>query len=308
MPSVSASTQLYFAQSDRCANGLARLVAPLVRIDAEAIERSVEALRRRYPGETERELARRCVRNASWHAGTVSLALALPVHPLAALASAVAEVLILRRIEVATVARIRCLYAPRAFRSDGASAVHDPDLTLDPTHLIAAELWSLTRGKMFGAALEHAVGQSLSRAVRTALKRAGVEACLRRMLGNIVPVAAALGGAIGSARHVTRDAERALARFEGPRHGGRARDARGIKNASARRPAARTTARPRSSAHNLAVEAAMAAIRAGDALAALARRVLARTKPGRIATASRIAWLLPLEPRERTTGPLQSIC
>jgi hypothetical protein len=182
-------------------------------------------------------------------------------------------VIVLRRLELVATARVACLYAPDAFRDGGEMAARLPLLFgRDAAGEVARELWSTAGRQASRAALERATGWNAARALGVALKRAGVEACSRRTLGKLAPVVGAVGGAIAGARDVRRGAERALAHFE---------DGRRLRCAAAAAPrlaivpppaASAERAPPRaSSGRRAALAVAVAAIRAGDALAAAAR-------------------------------------
>jgi hypothetical protein len=119
------------------------------------------------------------------------------------------------------------------------------------------------------------------------LKRAGVGACAHRLLGKMVPVLGAVGGAITSAWDMRRSAERALAQLEAsPRASSPLIAASGVAHHVdvAPAPEHRSPAvRPTSSARRAALVVAVAAIRAGDAMTATARQLRAEATRSRAA-------------------------
>jgi hypothetical protein len=276
VPPLSKSRCVNVKGANPDARGLvARGITPLLRIDLDAVGRGVEAMRQRNPGASESELARRIIRDVTWSAGAVSFALALPSHPALAVAATAAELVILRRLETIVIARLAHLYAPGPLQVAGRpNDVLQSLLDGDPAREVAAELWSSVGRQTCRAALEHAAGKHVSRALAKALKRAGVDACGRRLLGKMVPVVGAIGGAIGGARDVRRSAERALARLEAMQHASSPRDVRAVACLVSPPPAPEDrppVQRPASTARRAALHVAVAAIRAGDALAAAAR-------------------------------------
>jgi hypothetical protein len=277
------------------------MLSSALEVDAVAIQRDIEQMRRRHPLETDERLARRCIRDAALCAGAASLALALPSHPALAIPAAIAEVVLLARLEAVTAARIAAV-----FQADALGERRDRKLV---------PLFGDDEGRDTGRALQLEAGRRAcrsaiaclvldpSRTVGRVLKHAGLGGCERRLVGRAIPVVGAVVGAIASARKVVREGERAVAYFG--RVAGARQDAPAEK---ARPPVLRAVPAvalpdgvgpPRAPSAGLraaAVQAIAAAIRASDALAVAThapRRQVAKVLAEGRARARRLPVLAP---------------
>jgi len=183
-------------------------------LDVPRLSRGLDRMRRRYPGETELELARRCVSNAAWKAGAAGLALGLPDHPLLAIPAAVAEAVVLRRIRLMAVSQIALLLEDRMLE-----AGRDPVALLRPlarrgaADVALGALAASSSTKVKQLAVRHVLEFDLAYAFAAGCKLVGLESCGRLAL-TALPIIGAVAGAITDARAVRRELEAMLEEFE----------------------------------------------------------------------------------------------
>jgi hypothetical protein len=189
---------------------VAEFVSSALGLDPDAIQADLERMRQRHPGESDLELARRCVTNAAWHAAAVSLVLGLPDHPALAITGAAVEALAVRRIRLLALARIALLQETQMLQAGGDPVSPLRERAGRPAASHAAVALLTTAGKTVRKAAIRRVGKvDRAHLVRTLSKRVGLEACGRTIL-RLMPVVGAVAGAAATASALRREIERAF--------------------------------------------------------------------------------------------------
>jgi hypothetical protein len=257
------------APAQRPQGALSEFLSSTLRLDPTAIERGLDRMRRRHPGEGSHALARRCATRAAWLAGGASLVLGLPDHPALAIPAAMVESALLTRIQRVAVARIALLHEERML-CEGLDPVGVLKAVLGGYCAAEAAVALGTAGgrKALTAAARHLTEVDTTSALSGLLKRAGVRACGPTTLIKAIPLLGALAAGVTAARAVRRETDRAL-EVLGAGRGPSSAGAERVTEIPRRRPSA---------ARRAALELTVAGIRASDALSAFFAQARARAR------------------------------